>query len=193
VEFDVTETSLDRAAEKRRRILDAARLLFVREGLRGTTMEALARAAGVAKPTLYGYFSDKDAVFTALLDDLSEALTAAFEAGMAGQGTVAERIGAALAGKYGTIVAVVETSPFAEELYSAHSRVSARFRALDVQMNDAILSALREAGVREPTELNRLLQAAAYGVARKLVDEVSVRAALQVLAERLITPELPRQ
>jgi hypothetical protein len=30
-------------------------------------------------------------------------------------------------------------------------------------------------------------------VARKLVDEVSVRAALPVLAERLITPELPRQ
>lgn len=185
------EAGLDRAAEKRRRILDAARLLFVRDGLRGTTMEGIARAAGVAKPTLYGYFSDKDAVFTALLDDLSDALTAAFEAGMTGPGTVAQRIGAALAGKYGTVAAVVETSPFAEELYSTHSRVSLRFRTLDTQMSDTMVQQLREAGVREPTELNRLVQAAAYGVARKLVDEASVRAALPVLAERLITPELP--
>ena len=182
---------LDRAAEKRRRILDAARLLFVREGLRGTTMEAIARAAGIAKPTLYGYFSDKDAVFTALLDELTDTLTAAFEAGMAGSGTPAQRIGAALAGKYGAIAAVIEASPFAEELYSTHSRVSLRFRALDMQMNETILAVLREAGVREPAELNRLLQAAAYGVARKLVDEASVRAALPVLAERLITPRFP--
>ncbi len=187
----MTEADLDRAAEKRRRILDAARPLFLREGLRGTTMEAIARAAGVAKPTLYGYFSDKDAVFTALLDDLTDALTAGFTAGMEGPGTVAQRVGAALAGKYGAIAAVVESSPFADELYATHSRVSMRFRSLDVQMNETILAALREAGVREPTELNRLLQAAAYGVARKLVDEASVRAALPVLAERLITPELP--
>ena len=187
----MTESALDRAAEKRRRILDAARLLFVRDGLRGTTMEALARAAGVAKPTLYGYFSDKDAVFTALLDDLSDALTAAFEAGMAGPGTVAQRIGAALAGKYGVIAAVVESSPFAEELYATHSRFSLRFRALDAEMSETMVEALRQAGVREPVELNRLVQAAAYGVARKLLEEASVRAALPVLAERLIAPELP--
>lgn len=187
----MTEPALDRAAEKRRRILDTARLLFVRDGLRGTTMEALARAAGVAKPTLYGYFSDKDAVFTALLDDLSDALTAAFEAGMARPGTVAQRIGAALAGKYGVIAAVVESSPFAEELYATHSRFSLRFRALDAEMSETMVEALRQAGVREPVELNRLVQAAAYGVARKLLEEASVRAALPVLAERLIAPELP--
>ena len=146
----MAEMGLDRAAEKRRRILDAARLLFVREGLRGTTLEAIARAAGIAKPTLYGYFSDKDAVFTALLDELTDTLTAAFEAGMAGSGTPAQRIGAALAGKYGAIAAVIEASPFAEELYSTHSRVSLRFRALDMQMNETILAVLREAGVREP-------------------------------------------
>lgn len=187
----MTEPALDRAAEKRRRILDAARLLFVRDGLRGTTMEALARAAGVAKPTLYGYFSDKDAVFSALLDDLSEALTAAFEAGMNSPGTVAQRIGAALAGKYGAIAGVIESSPFAEELYATHSRFSARFRALDAEMSETMVQELRASGVREPVELNRLVQAAAYGVARKLLDEASVRAALPVLAERLIAPELP--
>lgn len=177
-------------AEKRRRILDAARLLFVRDGLRATTMEAIAREAGVAKPTLYGYFSDKEAVFTGLLDDLTEALTAGFAAGMNGPGGVAERIGAAMAGKYGAIARVVETSPFADELYGTHSRVSVRFRALDAQMNETIVTMLREAGAAEPAELNRLIQAACYGIARKLVDEASVRAGIALTCKRLIEPEL---
>ena len=186
----LTQGPNDRVAEKRRRILDAARLLMLRDGLRGTTMEAIAREARIAKPTLYAQFADKDAVFTGILDELTDALVAAFEAGMAGPGNVAQRIGAALAGKYGAIAHVIENSPFAEELYSTHSRVSTRFRTLDAQMNDAIVAALREAGVADAGELNRLVQAASYGVARKMIGETSVRAAIPVLCERLIGPEL---
>lgn len=186
----MTPGSIDRAADKRRRILDAARLLLLRDGLRGTTMEAIAREARIAKPTLYAQFADKDAVFTGILDELTDALVAAFDAGMAGPGNVAQRIGAAMAGKYGAIAHVIESSPFAEELYATHSRVSTRFRALDARMNEEIVAALRAAGVAEPVELNRLIQAASYGVARKMIDEASVRAAIPVLCERLIGPEL---
>ena len=43
-----------KAAEgKRETILRAASTLFLKHGLRGTSMEAIARAAGIAKPTLY--------------------------------------------------------------------------------------------------------------------------------------------
>lgn len=187
---DLSQAPNDRVAEKRRRILDAARLLMLREGLRGTTMEAIAREAGMAKPTLYAQFADKEAVFTGILDELSDALVAGFDAGMAGPGSVAQRIGAAMAGKYGAIAHVIEGSPFAEELYATHSRVSTRFRALDTRMNEEIIAALKQAGVAEPTELNRLIQAASYGVARKMIDEASVRAAIPVLVERLVGPEL---
>jgi AcrR family transcriptional regulator len=182
----------DRVAEKRRRILDAARLLMLREGLRGTTMEAIARAAGIAKPTLYAQFADKEAVFTGILDELTEALVTGFDNGMNGPGGVARRIGAAMAGKYGAIAQVIENSPFAEELYATHSRVSTHFRALDTRMNEDIVAALKGAGVAEPSELNRLIQAACYGVARKLIDEASVRTLIPILCDRLITPELPR-
>ena len=186
----MTQGTGDRGAEKRRRILDAARLLMLREGLRGTTMEAIAREAGIAKPTLYAQFADKEAVFTGILDELTDTLVAGFDAGMAGPGNVAQRIGAAMAGKYGAIARVIENSPFAEELYSTHSRVSTRFRDLDARMNAEIVAALREAGVADAAELNRLIQAASYGVARKMIDEASVRAAIPVLCERLIGPEL---
>lgn len=186
----MAEATPDRTTEKRRRILDAARRLILRDGLRGTTMEAIAREAGIAKPTLYAQFADKEAVFTGILDELTEALVAGFDAGMAGPGNVAQRIGAAMAGKFGAIAHVIENSPFAEELYSTHSRVSNRFRDLDARMNEEIVAALRAAGVADAGELNRLIQAASYGVARKMIDEASVRAAIPVLCERLIKPEL---
>jgi AcrR family transcriptional regulator len=186
----LNQAANDRMAEKRRRILDAARMLMLRDGLRGTTMEAIAREARIAKPTLYAQFADKEAVFAGILDELTEALVAGFDAGMAGPGNVAQRIGAAMAGKYGAIAQAIEGSPFAEELYATHSRVSTHFRALDARMNAEIVAALKAAGVAEPGELNRLIQAASYGVARKMIEEATVRAAIAVLCERLIGPEL---
>ena len=187
---DLSQAANDKMAERRRRILDAARRLMLRDGLRGTTMEAIAREAGIAKPTLYAQFADKEAVFAGILDELTEALVTGFDAGMAGSGNVAQRIGAAMAGKYGAIANAIEGSPFAEDLYATHSRVSARFRELDARMNAEIVAILKQAGVVEPSELNRLIQAACYGVARKMIDEASVRAAIPVLCERLIGPEL---
>ena len=184
------ETALDRAAEKRRRIVDAARILFVREGLRGTTMEAIARAAGEAKPTLYGYFADKDAVFDAILDELSDAMLAGFTSGLESPGDVAERVGAAMAGKYGIIARLLETSPVAEELHGTHGRVALRLHDTETNITEAILSTLRQAGVAEPVELNRIIQAACYGLARKLVDEASVRAGIKLVCVRLIRPEI---
>ena len=63
----------ERAQEKRRRMLEAARLVVLRDGLRGATMEAIAREAGIAKATLYAQFSDKDAVVGALVETMLDA------------------------------------------------------------------------------------------------------------------------
>jgi len=48
---------------KRDAILDAAKRLFAAAGLDGTSMDAVAREAGVSKLTVYSHFSDKDALF----------------------------------------------------------------------------------------------------------------------------------
>jgi AcrR family transcriptional regulator len=93
----MTETSRRLSPERRARIVDAARHLILRQGLRATTMEAIAREAKIAKPTLYGYFPDKEAVFSAIIQALGDELLAAFKAALAGEGDVASRIGAALA------------------------------------------------------------------------------------------------
>ena len=67
----MAETSRRLSPARRARILAAARHLILLNGLRATTMEAIAREARVAKPTLYGYFPDKEAVFGAIIEDLA--------------------------------------------------------------------------------------------------------------------------
>ncbi len=54
--------------ERRRpQVLDAALELFLENGYEGTSMDAIARAAGVTKPVVYACFPGKDELFRALL------------------------------------------------------------------------------------------------------------------------------
>ncbi len=53
----------------RKAILDAAVSLFGAKGFDGTSMEELARAAGVGKSTIYGYFRTKEDIFLAFCEE----------------------------------------------------------------------------------------------------------------------------
>jgi AcrR family transcriptional regulator len=55
---------------RRQRILDTAERIFTETGYGAATMEEIARGAGMSKKTLYGVFSDKREVFTALIHDI---------------------------------------------------------------------------------------------------------------------------
>ncbi len=52
---------------KRQRILDAALDVFSLRGYAGTTMDGVALAADVSKPTLYMYFGSKEQLFEAIM------------------------------------------------------------------------------------------------------------------------------
>ncbi|KPP87617.1 MAG: TetR/AcrR family transcriptional regulator [Rhodobacteraceae bacterium HLUCCO07] len=54
-------------------ILEAALDVFSTNGFRGSTVDQIARAAGLSKPNLLYYFPSKEAIHTALLDGLLEA------------------------------------------------------------------------------------------------------------------------
>lgn len=56
------------AEATRERIATAARRLFARDGYAATTIEAIAREAGVAVPTVYATFGSKRAILLSLLD-----------------------------------------------------------------------------------------------------------------------------
>lgn len=177
--------------ERRARILDAARGLILRHGLRATTMEAIAREARIAKPTLYGYFADKDAVFGALVLALIGDVRAAFDAAMQGEGDVVARIGTALAAKYKVIARLLEGSPHADELYSEHGSGGAgAFAGMDGMVEASIVAALDAAGVARPRQLAQLILAASFGIGRKAANPAEIGPAIRLLVERLVRPEL---
>lgn len=53
---------------KRRAILEAAARLFLERGFTATSMDAIAEAAPVSKPTLYSHFKDKSDLFGAVVN-----------------------------------------------------------------------------------------------------------------------------
>jgi TetR/AcrR family transcriptional regulator len=77
----VAKLRRDRQADaKRSAILNAALMLFSRNGLHGTSVEQIAEQADISKPNLFYYFSSKDEVYLAvlrrLLDEWLEPLQA---------------------------------------------------------------------------------------------------------------------
>lgn len=71
--------------ERRRpEVLDAALELFLVSGYEGTSMEALARAAGVTKPVIYACFDSKDELFRALLAREEERILGEIQAAFEG-------------------------------------------------------------------------------------------------------------
>jgi AcrR family transcriptional regulator len=56
-----------RRNRSRKEILEAARQVLLRNGIAGTTLEAVAREVGVTKAALYYYFPSKDALFFELV------------------------------------------------------------------------------------------------------------------------------
>ena len=180
-----------RQAEKRERILSAARELFLRHGLRATSMEAIARAAGMAKPTLYAQFADKDAVFLAILEALIADKQASFAAAMEASLPLPERIGAALAAEFGVIATAIAGSAHVDELFSAHRQGASLFAESDRKVRSRLETELTAAGAKEPVRLARLLLDAAFGVAQKSIAAESLEDDLKLLARRLVEPALP--
>ena len=69
-ELPLTERQWVRRGE----LLEAARLVFERDGYHGTTVSAIVQAAGLSQGAFYLYFADKKAVFAALQAEMATLL-----------------------------------------------------------------------------------------------------------------------
>jgi AcrR family transcriptional regulator len=65
-------------------VLDSAFELFLERGFEGTSMEAVAQAAGVSKPVVYDCYPSKEALFNALLRREEERMLAEIAAALSG-------------------------------------------------------------------------------------------------------------
>ena len=68
----MTEPKQDGLGEKAEQILTGAMQEFLVHGYAATSMDRVAKTAGVSKPTVYTYFQDKEGLFTALVQRFAQ-------------------------------------------------------------------------------------------------------------------------
>ena len=106
------------------RILAAAENIFARFGFRRASMGQIANEAGLTRQALYHHYPSKEALFSAVVEELHEqAYEAESEAGLAQEkagGGLADILAAQIGARFRYLLECVKESPQAEELLSEH-------------------------------------------------------------------------
>lgn len=97
------------------RILEAARVVFARDGIRGARMGKVADAAGCSRATLYRYFPNKEALLQAYMARVSEDFGSILRERLRGIRTFGKRIVEAVALSAELIRSREDVAPFFSE------------------------------------------------------------------------------
>ena len=183
-----TATAKQLAADgKREAILGAALELFGRYGYRRTSIDDIARQAGIAKGTVYLYVENKEALFRTLSQTLLDGVLATARAAATGGGGIAARLTAILDAKFGYFHGLLQGSPHVTELMDSKSRLCADvFAAGDGAYLQILTKAVSDAirrGELAPKrhgltadDAARLLLAGAHGITADPAQPVTVDA-----------------
>lgn len=91
---------MSQSPSKEEQILDAAHPLFVRYGPRKTTIDDIAKAAGLGKGTIYLYFESKEQIFAASVRRNCEAFLDVIERGVSSESDVAAKLRVYVLGRF---------------------------------------------------------------------------------------------
>jgi AcrR family transcriptional regulator len=122
----ITPDAATDGSEKRGRILEAAQSLFLRYGIKRTSVDDVAREAGIAKGTVYLYFDSKAAIFAALAERLCAGTLSEAQAILDKTEPFVERLVDVLDCYIGKTHRVVSKSPHVAELVSQAATSSRR-------------------------------------------------------------------
>jgi TetR/AcrR family transcriptional regulator len=131
------------------RILDAAYECFTRHGVRKTTMDDIASAAGMSRPAVYQYVRNKEDAFRRLAARIFDTALARARQAAAGEGTLTQRMDRILAVKLAVTQQLFRDSPHASELIGETARVSCDLdRAFTGAMADLLTQTITDAASR---------------------------------------------
>ncbi len=194
-----------RSDDKARAIVEAATKLFQRYGFKRTSVEELAREAGVAKPTLYAYFEDKDAIFRAVVQAVCDELLASAVRESQAAGTLESRLTGVLAAKFTRYWELVQSSPHAAELVDSQNALGeAAIKQLDRAYLKLVVKMLEDSEASKtdrldlprvgstPTSMAQLLMRAASGAAYDATSVASHRKHLGEIVRVLVAAMRPR-
>lgn len=154
------------AAERRQHILDTAREVFAREGLKGARTRELAKAAGINPATLFEHFRSKEELFVAAvvqpLEQLMEGARERAES-YASAASPEDMLSLLSPGMAMHLQSMVETYPLlVQALFSEPSLGETFYRAHMEPMFQARASLMKEF-VRPGTD-SELVQLASFGM-----------------------------
>jgi AcrR family transcriptional regulator len=175
-------------AQKRRdAILAAGRKVILGVGLRAATMEAIAAEAGVAKPTLYKYFPDKNAIYDSLADAVVAEMKLGFDDALAREGPTAGRIAAALTAKKKFAFRLLHSSPHASEICGEEAEgAREKIAALERHVEDEITRVLEEEGREGSRPMAQLLIACALGISKSAQFVEQIGPAIRLVVNKLL-------
>lgn len=123
----------ERGRRTLRRLLDAAALEFGEKGFHDASVSGITARAGTALGTFYTYFDSKEALFRALVTDLSDRVRQAAASALTGERSAMEVERAALgafldfAREHKEIYRIIDEAEFADPAsYRAHYETTAR-------------------------------------------------------------------
>jgi AcrR family transcriptional regulator len=121
-----SSSPVDDAMARTDQIADAALRLFARYGYKRSSMDDIAREAGLAKATLYLHFKGKDDVFRAMLDLLGRRVEARCREVVAAPGPFPQRLAALLQAHHGSAYASFGSGEHLVELKTVMNTIATR-------------------------------------------------------------------
>ncbi|HXW84374.1 MAG TPA: helix-turn-helix domain-containing protein, partial [Candidatus Binataceae bacterium] len=193
----MTSRARDSSSRNRAAILDAAMRLFAQYGYRRTSIDDIARAAEIAKGTVYLSFTSKEEVFRALCAQLIERVEAEAERARRLDGPIEERLDALLEAKFGFYFETVHRSAHAAELMDSKGRLSADlFEKSDRRYQRLVRELIEEAAARgeiaparaglDAAEATELILAAAHGIEFSVASPAAYHRRLRELVRVMV-------
>ena len=140
----------DESARIRERLMTAAQESFARRGLRGTSVDDLARAAAISKGAFYRFFDSKEALLLALLDQLEVAMQADVEAAVRAEpqrGLELLLSAAVHAIERNPLMSVAMSEEGLRAIHALPAEQQQRLFERDIRLMERVVAMMRAAGV----------------------------------------------
>ncbi len=175
-------------SDKERRILDAAGSLFLRYGVKRTSIDDVAREAGIAKGTIYLYYASKERLFAAVAQRICTDLDRSVCAAAAGPGSLAERLAAMLDARVGALRRLLAQSPHVAELIESKATLASDVLTVhERRMNQRLRAFLRDGNIVHEGAPQMFVAAAIGALHTGDSSERAYRTRLLALVETLLT------
>lgn len=125
-------------------IIDAAIRLFMRYGVKRTSMNDIAAEAGIARQTLYNVFSNKDAVLQATIRLLTDRAIARIEAGLKNTNDLGDQLDVIFMHIAIEPFDLLDASPNSEDIISGFNASSQRELATAAERNKLTIAQVME-------------------------------------------------